>query len=1108
MEDLSMKRGLSFILILLFMVSIASFPTIPTVTASISGNNPPSSGNWIINSTTIVEDEIITVNGSIIINSTASFTNTTLIINSTSTSNYMIEVTSNGNLTMQSCTIKAANSLYTYYVKIQGIAFINYTSFYDIGLSFGTNGDSSGLWINSDKTVKIHNSFINSTYNGLYIYYSSNVDIYNVSILANNPSSSIGLHSEVSSGIIKDISVDSKYGGVEILSTAPYFESISITTTNSYPLHIKNGNNIYMKNLNLESVSGLYPYLEICTNVTLENIHVVDSTPRLPYPIYISNSNHINIYNLSASTNYGPYISLSHYINFENLSLYAYNPWAIWASSDILIMNSNITHYYNVIQFSSSYNMQIINCNIISTSSSNSGFYSTDSHDIIINNSLVVGGSYGINLNNVDNLNLNNVSIHTSDLGIYGINLENLTGINVRIQGPRGVAIYNSHNVSFKNANINATSLGIQYSGTSGYLDTPYVNVTTGDAIIIRESSSITINHPTLIASSRGINGINSSDVYISYVDIQAKYGIYFTNVSYSTIYYGSIVPVNESMVFVQCLNLSVSYIVSLSGGSENGIRLLNTSNSVFTYNRMYNFHDYGILVLDNSTNNLFYNNYFYKNNGDQVQVYDKNTGNHWDNGTKGNWYFNYNGYDSDGDGIGEQPYAIDGGNNLDHHPIVIDADHDGLNDGSESSIYHTNATNPDSDNDGLTDGYELFVSFTDPLNNDTDSDGMPDGWEVQYGLNATKANAGDDDDHDGLTNMQEYQLGTNPSDNDTDGDGMPDAWEVANNLNPTSNDAAEDPDNDGLTNLQEYQHLTNPANNDTDSDGMPDGWEVQYSLDPLNNSDATLDADNDGLNNLGEFQHNGNPHDNDTDDDGMPDAWEAQYGFNLNNATDKDADPDGDQLTNLQEYQIGTNPLVNDTDGDGMPDGWEVQYGLNATKANAGDDDDHDGLTNMQEYQLGTNPSNNDTDGDGMPDAWEVANNLNPTSNDAAEDPDNDNLTNIAEFEHGTNPQLNDTDHDGLLDGAEVYEYQTDPLNPDTDNDGIPDGQEVLTGTNPTLADTDGDGIIDSQDFLPLANNYLLFGGIVAAVIVSIVVIYFIKKSKKVSTKSSEKSE
>lgn len=46
----------------------------------------------------------------------------------------------------------------------------------------------------------------------------------------------------------------------------------------------------------------------------------------------------------------------------------------------------------------------------------------------------------------------------------------------------------------------------------------------------------------------------------------------------------------------------------------------------------------------------------------------------------------------------------------------------------------------------------------------DADADGLPDEWETQYFGSATGANAGVDDDGDGVSNGQEYTAGTNPA--------------------------------------------------------------------------------------------------------------------------------------------------------------------------------------------------------------------------------------------------------------------------------------------------------------------------------------------------------
>ncbi len=99
-------------------------------------------------------------------------------------------------------------------------------------------------------------------------------------------------------------------------------------------------------------------------------------------------------------------------------------------------------------------------------------------------------------------------------------------------------------------------------------------------------------------------------------------------------------------------------------------------------------------------------------------------------------------------------------------------------------------------------------------------------------------------------------------SDGDMDGDTLPDCFEVNFGLNPEDpSDAVGDMDDDGLTNLQEFQLGTLLNNSDTDNDEMTDGFEVQYGLDVLND-DAELDLDSDSYSNLEEFQRGSDPSD------------------------------------------------------------------------------------------------------------------------------------------------------------------------------------------------------------------------------------------------------
>lgn len=170
--------------------------------------------------------------------------------------------------------------------------------------------------------------------------------------------------------------------------------------------------------------------------------------------------------------------------------------------------------------------------------------------------------------------------------------------------------------------------------------------------------------------------------------------------------------------------------------------------------------------------------------------------------------------------------------------PRDIDSDNDGLLDGLEVHVYNTNPTRNDSDNDGLSDKNELFAYETNATNSDTDYDGMVDSWEIRYGLNPRSNDSDSDLDNDGLTNLEEYVIGTAPDDYDSDNDGLPDMWEVTYDLNAVMYSAYLDSDDDTLTDIMEYRIGTHPGVLDSDGDGISDEWEWNNGFNP---TDSTI---------------------------------------------------------------------------------------------------------------------------------------------------------------------------------------------------------------------------------------------------------------------------
>lgn len=152
------------------------------------------------------------------------------------------------------------------------------------------------------------------------------------------------------------------------------------------------------------------------------------------------------------------------------------------------------------------------------------------------------------------------------------------------------------------------------------------------------------------------------------------------------------------------------------------------------------------------------------------------------------------------------------------------------INDGNKDDEFYDDcidwSTLPDFDGDGLPDEYEEEYGC-DPANPDTDGDGLPDGYEIMtigsnpadaYSLDNTLSDGEYDNDQDGLSNYEEYLLGTDPLRADSDFDGLSDGDEV-------------------------NVYGTDPLNPDTDDDGLSDGDEIALGLNPL-----VTDSNGDGI--------------------------------------------------------------------------------------------------------------------------------------------------------------------------------------------------------------------------------------------------------------------
>ncbi|MEK9820455.1 MAG: thrombospondin type 3 repeat-containing protein, partial [Pseudomonadales bacterium] len=237
--------------------------------------------------------------------------------------------------------------------------------------------------------------------------------------------------------------------------------------------------------------------------------------------------------------------------------------------------------------------------------------------------------------------------------------------------------------------------------------------------------------------------------------------------------------------------------------------------------------------------------------------------------------------------------------------------------------------TDPDKDDDGVDNAADAFPEDAG-ADTDTDGDGKPDiAYFVTDGVRSTsvdEARSDDDDDNDGVkdvndafpTDETEY-LDTdgdgvgNNADTDDDGDGALDAADAF----PL--DASETTDTDG-------DGIGNNTDTDDDADGVKDTRDA-FPLDPA----EYLDTDGDGV---------GNNADTDDDGDGVADVSDPfpldgaetldTDGDGIGNNTDTDDDADGVKDTR-DAFPLDPAEYL-DTDGDGVGN-------------NADTDDDGDGV-------------------------------------------------------------------------------------------------------------------------------------------------------------------
>ena len=106
------------------------------------------------------------------------------------------------------------------------------------------------------------------------------------------------------------------------------------------------------------------------------------------------------------------------------------------------------------------------------------------------------------------------------------------------------------------------------------------------------------------------------------------------------------------------------------------GFRIRLSTDNSFRNNDLISNRKHGVFLFFGCNNNEFVQNNFIDNNMNGIQASDNGSNNKWDDGSKGNYWSEHKGKDSDENGIFDNPYKIDGSSgSKDNRPLIVDKD-------------------------------------------------------------------------------------------------------------------------------------------------------------------------------------------------------------------------------------------------------------------------------------------------------------------------------------------------------------------------------------------------------------------------------------------------
>jgi len=259
---------------------------------------------------------------------------------------------------------------------------------------------------------------------------------------------------------------------------------------------------------------------------------------------------------------------------------------------------------------------------------------------------------YGIKLyhssrNEVYANNINN----NGDYAIYLDNSDNnlISGNNMTGNGFSGICFSGSNHNIVCGSNIENDNYGVWINGC--YNNTICNNRMTHNEYAIRLTPSANGNTISGNIITDNVGGVvfgwysTNNKVFGNHISKNSRRAIGLTEYAYNN-------------------NISANHLID---NGWDGILLYESPNNMIWGNTIMANGRYGIQFVESSGNTVYNNNL--ANNTNQIDL-DNLSISTWDNGYEGNYWSDYEGTDSNNDGIGDSPYIIDG-NTTDNYPLM-----------------------------------------------------------------------------------------------------------------------------------------------------------------------------------------------------------------------------------------------------------------------------------------------------------------------------------------------------------------------------------------------------------------------------------------------------